>query len=211
MSSLLRTRLGIGTSLLPPSAAHDGTRRRILEVALRQFASRGFHGTSIRELAAALELQPSALYAHFPSKEHILAELVRVGHEAHHEALRAPLLDAGADPIDQVRALIRAHVLVHATYPQLAVVVNDEMYALPPKLIAPGLALRNESAALLRQVIERGVALGRFAPLNLVATVAAIGAMGLRIPHWYEADAELSVDTLADTYAELALRMLKPT
>ncbi len=206
-----RSSLGVGTSLLPPAAVQDGTRRRILEVALQQFASRGFHGASIRDLATALELQPSALYAHFPSKEHILAELVRVGHEAHHEALRAPLLAAGADPIDQLRAIVRAHALVHTSYPQLAVVVNDEMYALSPKLIAPGLALRNESTVLLRQVIERGVAMGRFAPLHVGATVAAIGAMGLRIPHWYEPGGEISAEALADTYAELAVRMLKPT
>jgi AcrR family transcriptional regulator len=211
MRTLSRSSLGVGTSLLPPVAVHDGTRRRILEVALQQFASRGFHGASIRDLATALELQPSALYAHFPSKEHILAELVRVGHEAHHAALRAALLDAGADPIDQLRAIVRAHARFHTTYPQLAVVVNDEMHALSPKHIAPGLALRNESTALLLQVIERGVALGRFDPLHVGATVAAIGAMGLRIPYWYEPGGELSSEALADTYAELALRMLTRT
>jgi len=211
MRTLSRATLGVGTSLLPPSAGPDGTRRRILEVALQQFASRGFHGTSIRDLATALELQPSALYAHFPSKEHLLAELVRLGHEIHHETLRTLLLESGADPVDQLRAVVRAHARVHTTYPQLAVVVNDEMYALSPKLIAPGIALRNDSAALLLQVIERGAAMGRFKPLNIGATVAAIGAMGLRIPHWYEAGGELSAEALAETYAELALRMVKPT
>jgi AcrR family transcriptional regulator len=196
---------------LPPSVVPDGTRRRILEVALQLFASLGFHGSSIRDLAKVLELQPSALYAHFPSKEHILAELAKVGHEIHHESLCAALESAGADPEDQVRALVRAHARLHATYPQLAVVVNDEMHALAPELAAPALALRERSSTLLLQAIERGVAQRRFSPPHTGATTAAIGAMGLRIPYWFEAVGALSVDALADVHAELALRMLGVT
>lgn len=196
---------------LPPSVVEDGTRRRILEVALQLFASLGFHGSSIRDLAKALELTPSALYAHFPSKEYILAELARVGHEHHHERFCAALEGAGEDPAEQMRALVRAHARLHATYPQLAVVVNDEMHALAPELAAPALALRERSTALLLQVIERGVAAGRFSPPHATATAAAIGAMGLRIPHWYEAFGALSIDALADVHAELALRMLGVT
>jgi AcrR family transcriptional regulator len=207
MRSLPRSRPQVQKATLPATVP-DGTRRRILETALRLFASQGFHGTSIRDVAKELELQPSALYSHFPSKEHILAELVQIGHEAHHEALRGVLLNAGSEPAAQVRALIRAHTLMHATYPQLAVVVNEESHTLPSELGAPAMALRNQSAAFLREVIERGVAMGRFSPPHAVATAAAISAMGVRIPYWYEPAGTLDIDTLADIHAELALRML---
>lgn len=207
MRSLPRSRLQVQKATLPRTVP-DGTRRRILETALRLFASQGFHGTSIRDVAKELELQPSALYTHFPSKEHILAELVQVGHEAHHEALRTALLTAGTEPAAQVRALIRAHTLMHAAHPQLAVVVNEEIHALPPELAAPAMALRKQSTALLLEVVERGVAMGRFSPPHAVATAAAISAMGVRIPYWYEPAGALDVDTLADIHAELALRML---
>ncbi|WP_163995565.1 TetR/AcrR family transcriptional regulator [Pyxidicoccus caerfyrddinensis] len=208
MSLPPRTRLRAQPSSLPPSAAPEGTRRRILETALQLFASKGFHDTSIRDLAAVLELRPSALYAHFPSKDHVLAELVRIGHEAHHEALRSALLDAGSEPAEQVRALVRAHTRAHAEHPQLALVVNEEFYALTPELAAPAVALREQSAALLMDVIERGVSKGRFAPPHSLVTARAIAAMGVRLPYWYEPGGALDVDTLADAHAELALRML---
>ncbi|QRN97772.1 TetR family transcriptional regulator [Archangium violaceum] len=207
MRPLPRSRLQVQKEPLPRTVP-EGTRRRILEAALRLFASQGFHGTSIRDVAKELELQPSALYSHFPSKEHILAALVQVGHEAHHEALRTAMLDAGNAPEAQVRALIRAHTVTHATHPLLAVVVNEEVNALPPELAAPALVLRQQSAALLLQVIERGVALGRFSPPHPVATAAAISAMGVRIPYWYEPGGALDIDSLANIHAELALRML---
>src|SRR5262245_14537645 len=81
-----------------PKLALEPTARRILEAALRMYAMQGFHGTSMRDLAKVLEIQPSALYASFPSKDHLLAELVRIGHEFHLASLRTALLAAGADP-----------------------------------------------------------------------------------------------------------------
>ncbi len=52
-----------------------GTRERILSVALELFASRGFAGTSIRELADGLGVTTAALYYHFESKDAVLEAL----------------------------------------------------------------------------------------------------------------------------------------
>ncbi len=195
-------------ALLPPEVGGGGPRRRILEVALHLFASRGFHGSSTRDLASALEMQPSALYAHFASKHQVLAELVRIGHEVHLEKVRSALFGAGTDPVEQMRALVRAHARMHATFPHLTVVVNEEMFALPPELASPGVVLRGQSTALFVEVIQRGVEMGRFSAPHPMTVAAAIGAMGLRIPYWYEPSPELGVERLADLQAELALRML---
>lgn len=208
MSSLRDSRLRSAQATLPPSSVPDGTRRRILEVALQFFASAGFHGTSIRDIARVLEIQASALYAHFPSKEHVLSELVRLGHEVHAATLQEAFRGAGADPLRQVTALVRAHTILHATYPHLAVVVNEEIHALPPDLAAPALALRARSSALLVEVLKKGIAEGRFSPPDTAATAAAISAMGLRLPYWYDASTGPSINALADIHVELSLRML---
>jgi AcrR family transcriptional regulator len=197
---------------LPPSVLASGvgsaTRRRILETALQLFATRGFAATSVRDLATALELQPSALYAHFKSKEQVLAELARFGYEAHRDAIHSAVAAAPADPVARMRAFVRAHSLVHSTYPHLAVVVNEEFRDLPDDLAGPSLAIRHESTALLLDIIERGVAAGVFEPLHVATTAAAIGAIGLRVPYWYTPDEALDPATLADLQAALALRML---
>jgi len=196
------------SALLPPHFAAEGTRRRILEGAVRLFATQGFHGSSMRELAKVVELQASALYVHFPSKEHVLAELVRAGHEAHHQGIRAAMLEAGTDPIAQLSALVRVNVRLHATHPHLAIVVNSEMGSLSPELAAPGLALRKQSVALLQDVVERGVASGHFAVPDVLVVVAAIGATGLRVPYWYSPQSGMSIDELAEIHVELARRMV---
>jgi AcrR family transcriptional regulator len=197
-----------GGSCLPPDASLAPSERRILDVAVRLFAKHGFHRTSMRDLASVLEIQPSALYVSFPSKDHLLAELVRVGHEVHLDRLRKALLQGNGDPVEQLRAVVRANTLMHVTYPHLAIIVNDEMHALPSELLGPGLALRRQSAAMLSDIIERGTAMKRFTPPNPMVTAAAIGAMSLRIPHWYREGDGIEPEALADIQAELALRML---
>jgi len=184
------------------------TEARIQREATELFYERGFHATSMRDLASALEIQPSALYASFPSKNQLLAELVRVGHEVHLASLRAGLLAGGSDPMEQLRAVVRANAQMHMAYPHLAVVVNDELHALPPELGEPGFALRRQAVALLTDIVARGIALGRFQVPHPAVTVAAIGAMSLRLPYWFQASDYLTPEDVAEAQVELAARMV---
>jgi AcrR family transcriptional regulator len=59
----------------PPKAEGRQTRERILEAALDLFSSRGFAGTSVREIAAAVGITEGGLYAHFAGKQAIFEEL----------------------------------------------------------------------------------------------------------------------------------------
>ena len=149
-------RVRSGVPALPPRPATDGTRGRILLAGLGLFAEHGFHGTSIRDIAAEAAVQSASLYAHFPSKEAILAELVLAGHEEHHTRLVTALLQSGTDPRDRLAALVRAHVQAHTDYPMLAVVANNEMHALSPAAAAPAAAVRRRSEALLAEILAMG-------------------------------------------------------
>lgn len=52
------------------------TRRLILDAALDLFATGGYFGTSMRQIARAVGVRESALYHHFPSKESILSGIL---------------------------------------------------------------------------------------------------------------------------------------
>ncbi|WP_433558760.1 TetR/AcrR family transcriptional regulator [Pseudonocardia xinjiangensis] len=53
------------------------TRAEIREVATELFAAQGIEQTSLREIAERLDITKAALYYHFPSKDELIAELVR--------------------------------------------------------------------------------------------------------------------------------------
>ena len=195
-------------SLLPPRAQAEGTLRRLHETALLQFAERGFHAVSVRDLTRALGMQPSSLYAHLQSKQHLLGELIRVGHEEHRDQLRLALLEAGNDPHEQLAALTRAHVRVHATYPLLTRLCNRELGSLLDEDKASVLAIRLDANRLFLDVVERGQRLGVFSPVDPMLAVAAIGAMGIRVAEWWSPDAGVTVEEVEATYADFARKLL---
>lgn len=53
----------------PPHRDSRETRQAILDAALELFATHGYYGTSLREIAAAVKIRDSAIYYHFASKE----------------------------------------------------------------------------------------------------------------------------------------------
>lgn len=200
---------GAGELLLPDEVAADGTRRRILLAGLQLFAERGFYASSIRDIAARAAVKSASLYSHFSSKEAILAELVLVGHDVHHRLLVTALLESGSDPRDQLAGLVRAHVRSHASFSLLATVANVEMDRLSPAAAAPAIALRDRSRDLLGEVLRRGADQGVFELIDPRVTAVAIATLGGSVATWYPAHREeLTIDALADDYAELVLRMV---
>jgi len=195
-------------ALLPDRSQATGTLRRLHEVALVQFGERGFHAVSVRDLTGELGLQASSLYAHVASKQDLLADLIRLGHEEHRDQLRLALLEAGSEPAEQIAALTRAHVRVHATYPLLTRVCNRELGSLREEQRREVLAIRLESERLFLDVIERGQRLGAFHATDAMLAVAAIGAMGMRVAEWWHPDVGVGIEELSATYAEFAVKLL---
>jgi AcrR family transcriptional regulator len=193
---------------LPDGVTPKGTRGRILLAGLRLFAELGFHGTSIRDLGGAAGINSATLYAHFPSKEHILAELVLLGHEEMLRRLRHAIVGSAADPVDRLRALVAAHVSVHTDFPLLALVANAELHALSAEAAAPALALRTEAQELALGVVQHGVDAGAFHVPDVWLATAAISAMGVRVASWFGADQPFDREQVAQAYAEFATRIV---
>jgi AcrR family transcriptional regulator len=59
------------------AGSHDEPRQQIIEAALRAFAERGFHGTSIPEIATAAGVGVASIYRRFESKEHLVNAVFR--------------------------------------------------------------------------------------------------------------------------------------
>lgn len=194
---------------LPLDAGVGQTRARILYAGLDLFAVRGYHATSIRDIAGAAGIRSASLYTHFVSKEAILAALVLLGHEVHHRALMTALIECGTDARDQLAALVRAHVTMHCRYPRLAIVTTNEGKHLDATAAAPAAALRAASQNLAVDVIDRGIAQGVFRLVDREITQAAIGSLGISASLWFPARADhMSPERVGEVYAELALRLV---
>jgi AcrR family transcriptional regulator len=194
---------------LPEGVTPPGTRGRILLSALRLFAEFGFFGTSIRDIAADAGINSATLYAHYPAKEDVLAELVLVGHEELHRRMQQALVEAPPGPAEQLAALVRAQVGAHADFPLLALVANAELHALSPQRAAAALALREQSRELALRVLHLGVERGVFGVTDVPLAAIAIGSMGLRVAHWFGPDQPYTREQVADAFADFALQIAR--
>ena len=99
-------------------------RSELTRAAARLFAERGYHGTSIGDLAEALGVQKASLYHHFASKQDLLYETMRSGADAFHAGL-----DTVPDDLrvaDRIRLAMRAHLRVVADQLDVATVFVRE-------------------------------------------------------------------------------------
>jgi AcrR family transcriptional regulator len=130
-------------------AAHedeDGTRERILRTAERLFAERGFNGVSVRELAAAAQVNIASIGYHFDNKEGLLSEVYRRHCEPMIEERLRGLAAAGrlrgrAKVAAIIAAFIRpalqqVEVEDGATFIRLRAVLSGENSELLEKLVA---------------------------------------------------------------------------
>src|SRR5947199_1762868 len=89
--------------------------------AARLFAEKGYHGTSVGDLAEALGVQKGSLYAHIEAKSDLLWEVAREGAEAFHRTLDT-VPDEGPI-VERIRAALRAHLRVVADQLDIATVL----------------------------------------------------------------------------------------
>ncbi|MDQ6746810.1 MAG: TetR/AcrR family transcriptional regulator [Candidatus Dormibacteraeota bacterium] len=196
------------SDLLPARSVADGTHRRLLEVALLTFGERGFDGVSVRELAETAGIRPSSMYAHLSSKEALLMELVVMGHEEHRDRLVVAHATEPGDVVRRMRALVRAHVRLHAEFPLLARVANRELHALKPVGRARVTKVREAAQNLLLRTIEEGIAEGAFSVPDAWLALAVIGGSGIRVAEWWDPGLGYSIEDVEDAYSEFAIRLL---
>ena len=99
-------------------------REELTREAARLFAERGFHGTSMGDLADALGVQKGSLYSLTGSKQELLFATMREGATAFHAALDAVPDDAAA--VERIRLALRGHLRVVAEQIDVATVFTRE-------------------------------------------------------------------------------------
>lgn len=176
----------------------------VRDAALTLFAERGYHGTSMRDIAASLEIQAASLYNHISTKQEILRDVMAATMNALLAAVRAAVEGTG-DTVEQLRRATEAHVRFHARHPREVRVGNYEIPALDEPQRSTITRLRSEYSKLFVALIERGVEEGVFDAHSPRLSAYAILQMGIGVAMWYRADGPMSEDEIVFEYGQLGL------
>jgi len=190
------------------SAQVRGGKDVVLLAAVDNFARLGYHGTTMRDIARDAGITVASIYHHFPSKQRMLQDIMARTLSDLLALTRGALLRAGASPVEQLDAGVRAWVLFHTSRRAEALIGASEIRSLDEPGRRLVVALRDEQEAMFRDVVARGVAEGSFTTPYPREAVRAIISMGNAIASWYRPGGELSAEETADRYAALALATL---
>ena len=195
------------TAPVTTPGADASTVDRLMYAAAHAFADKGFHATTTRDIASGAGLSPAGVYVHFGSKEELLFNLSRSGHESALRLLRGAIAD-GPTPTDQLANVMARFSEWHVEQYQVARVVQYEHHHLTPEHHAEVLALRKEMDGLVRGVLERGVADGAFTVDDSADTALALLSIVVDVARWYSPTIRRSPEQIGATNAALALRLV---
>ncbi|MCX4777365.1 MULTISPECIES: TetR/AcrR family transcriptional regulator [unclassified Streptomyces] len=184
--------------------------RRLLAVATRLFAERGYDRTSVQEIVEAAGVTKGALYHYFGSKDDLLHEVY-----ARMLRLQQQRLDAvaGSDAPVEERLRAAAADVVVTTIENLddAAIFFRSMHQLSPEKFKQVRSERRRYHERFRALVEEGQAAGVFSdatPADLVVDYH-FGSVH-HLSTWYREDGPLTPQQVADHLADLLMRALRP-
>ena len=183
-------------------------RRAVLNAAADLFAERGFGGTNLADVAAALGMSRPGLYYHFASKDKLLEALIEEVTVSADVQLNELVAETEGDPQDALGQVLRISTLWVLENHVLFRVLNRAEVDLPPDLKAKHDASKKSILDYFTRIIERGIAAGTFRRVD--PHVAALAVIGMRnwSAWWYNPDGRIPKHQVADTIAEMAVHSL---
>jgi AcrR family transcriptional regulator len=182
----------------------NNTEEVVYQAAVDLMAARGYHGTSLRDVAKAVGVQMSSLYYYFPSKQELLMAIMRRTMRDLH-AFVEPAIRVESDPRAQLEAGIRAHVLFHADRRRETLVTDSEIRALEGENRDEIVALRDRYGELFGAVLEAGKQEGAFTFADVHIATNALMTMCAGVATWYRPNGRMSLPEIAEQFSQLFL------
>lgn len=181
----------------------------ILEAAAQIIRQKGFHATSMQDIAAAVSLQKASLYHHVSSKQEILLELLDQALDMLTEEMQSVIqLDLPADK--KLRLAMDSFLKLLAEHSDLVSVLLLEHRSLDEEFHTRHIARRDRYEKLWRDLVQEGIDTRIFYPFDTALTARALlGVMNWTIT-WYSPTGPLSVKDITSHMANLFISGLYP-
>jgi len=183
-------------------------RDAVLLAAVRMFNARGFHATSLDDVAASLGVTKPMIYHYLGTKDQVLFECMRNGLQQLREAADAAALQPGTG-LDRLKLFLRSYAeCMMADFGRC--VVRTGNAALAPESLKQFRQLKAEVDRVLRHMIEAAAADGsaRVADVKLTAFAFAGALNGTAI--WHQAEGPLQPHEIAASLADILIGGISP-
>jgi AcrR family transcriptional regulator len=193
------------------AVAVRGREAELLRVATRLFRERGFHATSMQDLAEALGMNRGSLYHYIDSKDDLLWSILTSALDQLCARVGPMLTARDVPPSQRVADGIREHLHVAADSADELSLVQIELRSLGDERRRQMIARRNEYEELWRRALRAAIddgAVRQDADVRL-SVIGILSACNW-FTQWYRPDGPMDVDQIADGFIALFLHGLQP-
>jgi AcrR family transcriptional regulator len=178
----------------------------ILRTAARVFAEKGFHSTSMRDIARATGVSLAGLYYYCESKDELLF-LIQDNCFGHVLARLEARLKETADPVERFRLVVENHLSFFAANMAEMKVLSHEAESLGGEMYDKVSGKKQQYTRTVRRILGEVRQRRGGARKNLDLTVATYALFGMMnwIYNWYDPRGPLSVADLVDNVTRLFL------
>jgi AcrR family transcriptional regulator len=182
-------------------------RAEIVQAAAQIFREKGYHATSMQDIADAVHLQKASLYHHIESKQEILLEILNHALDRLTTEISA-VVDSDHSPTEKLRLALRAYTTILTEDRDLAAVLLLEYRGLDSKFLARHISRRDQVDRLWRRIIQSGIDTGEFRSVDPAMTSFALLGVQNWMITWFHQNGRLSPIQAADGFTDLFLRGL---
>lgn len=184
------------------------SKQEILEAAAKIISQKGFHATSMQDIANAVNLQKASLYHHVSSKQEILVDLLDQALDMLIDIM-GDVVSLDLPPDEKMRAAMREYLEVMTHRLDLASVLLMEHRSLEPKFHARHVPQRDKLENLWRSIIEEGIEQGIFICDDARLAVKTVLGVANWVVTWYSDTGPLTALQIAEHSSEMILRGLQ--
>ncbi len=182
-------------------------RDEIILSAAQIFREKGFHATSMQDIADSVQLQKSSLYHHINSKQEILLAVLDRALDVLIEDIE-PIAKSDGSSEEKLKLAMARYIDRVTRSADLAAVLLLEHRSLEPQLRARHIARRDRFEELWRVIVREGIERGEFRPIDLSIVIFALLGVQNWLITWYREGGRFSGSQLADQFADIFLHGL---
>jgi TetR/AcrR family transcriptional regulator, cholesterol catabolism regulator len=175
----------------------------ILDKAGQLFWQKGYHSTSMKDVADACNCRPANIYHYFKSKEDILYEVIRDITERTVASIRHLENDEVTSPADQIKSFVKSHLGLLSTMNKSNILISDTgLRDLTPEHRKAIVELRDTYDSILCKVLRRGINSGDFANIDERVISYFISSVIIRSNISFSSKGRLSQDDIVNSMSK---------
>jgi AcrR family transcriptional regulator len=182
-------------------------KEEILRSAAQVIAEKGYHGTTMEDIAAKLLMTKGSMYYYFKNKDDLLYHCHQMIMEISLERIEV-VVNSNMDPSDKLRNAIKGHILLATSEKAMFMVMDKPNQNFTDFQLKEVLDLRKKYSHYFDRILNEGIEKQVFDSLNIrMVRMIILGALNW-IQEWYKHGGPQSAEEISEEFANYLLKMV---